>query len=250
MGTEGDKVERLVAAAFEAAMTLGMPSESSVSFPIPVRGDRLEGHVFLAVARPIRGGTNTELFRPVTRIRLDWEDAQVLGVDQGHAADYEPAGLLLQPEFAVEPSEEDDLRHLDARHTLNRFLEEVGPLYARGDDDPGLRGGCLDAFRRMVPEGIRSLYEELNPDFFRWLEVGPAPTPVASGEPASWSPTHLVPPEGMAAWGTPDPQAAIVANLDPGLPLKILETLGDWAHVEASNGWQGWVDGRILRTGG
>ncbi len=56
-----------------------------------------------------------------------------------------------------------------------------------------------------------------------------------------------MPSERKAARGTPDPQAAVISDLDPGLPLKVLETLGDWAHVEASNGWQGWGDGRLLR---
>jgi len=70
--------------------------------------------------------------------------------------------------------------------------------------------------------------------------MGPAPTAVA------WTPMHTVPPEGMPAWAAPDPSQAVVATLDPGLPLRLDELQGDWARVTASNGWVGWVDARRL----
>jgi hypothetical protein len=61
-----------------------------------------------------------------------------------------------------------------------------------------------------------------------------------------WSPTHRVPAEGMQVWAAPDPASAVVARLDPGLDLRVDEVAGAWARVTASNGWSGWVDGRLL----
>lgn len=71
-----------------------------------------------------------------------------------------------------------------------------------------------------------------------------------AGSPAAiWTPTHVVPPGGLPAWASPDAAAAAVATLDPGLPVKLLQLLGDWAQIEASNGWTGWVDSRTLVRG-
>ncbi len=82
-----------------------------------------------------------------------------------------------------------------------------------------------------------------------------APASGAAEQPASapssgWLPTHAVPPGGLQAWGSPDPATPVAANLDAGLPLRVLERAGDWARVEASNGWTGWVDGRRLEQVG
>jgi hypothetical protein len=60
-----------------------------------------------------------------------------------------------------------------------------------------------------------------------------------------WAPTHRVGDEGLPAFTTPS-SSDLVAMLDPGLPLVVEERLGDWAHVRAENGWQGWVDARRL----
>jgi hypothetical protein len=87
-----------------------------------------------------------------------------------------------------------------------------------------------------------------------------SPTPAAStytplsGQPAQpsqpaasgFAPTHTVPPQGMQAWAAPDPNGAVVATLGGGLPIQITEVRGAWAHVLCSNGWTGWVDGRII----
>jgi SH3-like domain-containing protein len=34
--------------------------------------------------------------------------------------------------------------------------------------------------------------------------------------------------------------------LNAGLELQLLQQVGDWAQVRASNGWTGWVDARRL----
>lgn len=80
-------------------------------------------------------------------------------------------------------------------------------------------------------------------------EAAPAAdaVPVSEAVPAAaWSPTHTVPVGGMPAWASPDPAAAPVATLDPGLPVQVAETAGAWARVVCSNGWEAWVDARRL----
>lgn len=78
--------------------------------------------------------------------------------------------------------------------------------------------------------------------------VAPAPPP----PPAAplWTPTHVVPATGIAAWTAPDPSQPAAAQLAPGVQLRLVEQQGDWARVTGSNGWFGWVDARLLiRTG-
>jgi hypothetical protein len=70
--------------------------------------------------------------------------------------------------------------------------------------------------------------------------------PQAQPAGAAFAPTHTVPPQGMQAWAAPDPNGAIVATLGGGLPIQVTEVRGAWANVLCSNGWTGWVDGRII----
>ena len=68
-----------------------------------------------------------------------------------------------------------------------------------------------------------------------------APAPAADAFPA----THRVPATGADAYDAPG--AATPTNrLDPGLDVQVLERSGDWAHVRCSNGWETWVDARVL----
>ena len=61
-----------------------------------------------------------------------------------------------------------------------------------------------------------------------------------------FTPTHRVPAGGMQAWDQPDATSA-TTPLDAGLEVRTLEQRDDgWAHVEFSNSWTGWVDGRKL----
>ena len=89
--------------------------------------------------------------------------------------------------------------------------------------------------------------------------VGSAPVEAARDEPASaaapaetppatvaFRPTHVVPAPGMAAWTAPDPTVAPVAQLEARVELVVVEEAGAWARVVGSNGWTGWVDGRLL----
>jgi non-specific serine/threonine protein kinase len=73
-------------------------------------------------------------------------------------------------------------------------------------------------------------------------------TPVA-GMPVtrpSFQVTHVVPRKGLPAWSTPDPTHPAVATLDPGLGVQLVTWWGEWAHVRCSNGWEAWVNGRLL----
>ncbi|MFD4021502.1 hypothetical protein [Streptomyces sindenensis] len=58
-------------------------------------------------------------------------------------------------------------------------------------------------------------------------------------------PTHVVPPDGLPAWESPD-VARPTDPLDALLPVQVQDRRGDWAYVACSNGWSAWVDGRRL----
>ncbi|MFJ6613915.1 hypothetical protein ACIQPT_26950, partial [Streptomyces sp. NPDC091289] len=58
-------------------------------------------------------------------------------------------------------------------------------------------------------------------------------------------PTHVVPPDGLPAWESPD-VARPTDPLDALLPVQLEDRRGDWAYVACSNGWSAWVDGRLL----
>jgi hypothetical protein len=75
------------------------------------------------------------------------------------------------------------------------------------------------------------------------VQAQPVPQPAAAGQ---WVPSHAVPPQGLRAWSAPDPSGPVVANLAPGLPIQVAEVRGAWARVICSNGWTGWIDGRII----
>jgi hypothetical protein len=78
-------------------------------------------------------------------------------------------------------------------------------------------------------------------------QYNPAPTPPPPPPPPpAWTPTHRVPAAGMAAWDAPDGSKPPVAQLPAYVELAVEATAGAWAHVRASNGWVGWVDGRLL----
>ena len=68
------------------------------------------------------------------------------------------------------------------------------------------------------------------------------PAPVA---PVVFAPGNRVPPEGLDSWQVPNPAGPSTA-LAGGLELEVIERIGDWAHVRASNAWTGWVDARRL----
>ncbi|MGW1029623.1 hypothetical protein ACWD4J_39090 [Streptomyces sp. NPDC002577] len=58
-------------------------------------------------------------------------------------------------------------------------------------------------------------------------------------------PTHVVPQDGLPSWETPDATRPSAA-LDGLLPVQLVDRRGDWGRIVCSNGWSGWVDGRLL----
>jgi len=106
------------------------------------------------------------------------------------------------------------------------------------------------AANRELIAGIRAQLDAL-PD------AGHAPvTPAAAADaamagaatvapPPAFAPTHRVPPGGLPSWAAPDP-AGPSTQLTAGLELEVVTRVADWAHVRASNGWTGYVDGRRL----
>ncbi|MEO5705193.1 MAG: PrsW family glutamic-type intramembrane protease, partial [Candidatus Limnocylindrales bacterium] len=76
-------------------------------------------------------------------------------------------------------------------------------------------------------------------------DIGPAAAGFPPTPPAIFAPMHRVPPEGLASWALPNPAGASTP-LAGGLELQVVQQVGDWAHVSASNGWTGWVDGRRI----
>jgi hypothetical protein len=63
---------------------------------------------------------------------------------------------------------------------------------------------------------------------------------------ADWAATHRAPREGMDAWSDPDPAAPPTSALEGKVEVQVTETTGEWANVRGENGWEGWVDGRLL----
>jgi hypothetical protein len=60
-------------------------------------------------------------------------------------------------------------------------------------------------------------------------------------------PTHDVPAAGMPTWPEPDPNAAAGPSLAGKTQVQVLDMRSDgWAHVRCDNGWEAWVDGRLL----
>jgi hypothetical protein len=65
---------------------------------------------------------------------------------------------------------------------------------------------------------------------------------------ASWEPSHLVPPEGLPAWETPDGRTAPATQLWGGLPVQVVEHWNGWARIVCSNEWTAWVDAARLQS--
>ena len=70
--------------------------------------------------------------------------------------------------------------------------------------------------------------------------------PTPSLPPSDTADRRLVPTGGMSAWAAPDPNGSVIAQLAQGTDLRVKSRRGAWAEVEASSGWTGWVDDRLL----
>lgn len=172
---------RLRKAAYSYTVWEVMPEETEVSLPVLAHRDsRLTAAFFGTIVIPLPDGTNSEMYRPMVTIYVDWEDEQVLEcelspdivpVDQD-----EPVGLYVPVEFAGLPIREMEEKIGAARRELFELLDEVAPLYGRKSlkkAERELVAQCNRAYRRLVSPDVWPFYEELNPEFFRWLEGTP-----------------------------------------------------------------------------
>lgn len=112
---------------------------------------------------------------------------------------------------------------------MNAFCPKCGTPTQPGDEF------CRNCGNHLIDEGTAPPADRVS--------EGPS---VSTESPSSFVPTHRVPKEGTSAWVTPDPSASPAAVLQAGVDLMVLEWNGAWAQVAASNGWEGWVDGRVL----
>ncbi len=142
------------------------------------------------------------------------------------------------------------------RHTFVTTVEEVaktrllldglsGRAAATGGEDVGARRATGPAPSTLpspsfANTGAGSSSEQA------YTPLSGQPAPQAQPAASAFAPTHTVPQQGMQAWAAPDPNGAVVATLGGGLPIQITEVRGAWARVLCSNGWTGWVDGRII----
>jgi SH3-like domain-containing protein len=118
-------------------------------------------------------------------------------------------------------------------------VEEERGAWARISRSDGW-GGWVDG-RRLDALGAAAAAAETS------QQVAPQAEP-ESPTGTAWSPTHVVPAGGMAAWPEPDPQQQPTAQLSERVQLRIDERRGAWAKVTGSNGWTGWVDARRLEA--
>jgi hypothetical protein len=62
----------------------------------------------------------------------------------------------------------------------------------------------------------------------------------------TWSPTHMVPVDGLSVWDQPDPSTEPREAIEAGAEVRLVQRRGDWAQVTGEDGWSGWVDARQL----
>lgn len=61
-----------------------------------------------------------------------------------------------------------------------------------------------------------------------------------------FTPTHEVPPGGLATWSRPDAGVAPSHRLESELPVQLLEESHGWGRVRCHNSWEAWVDAAAL----
>jgi len=144
--------------------------------------------------------------------------------------------------------------HLDADATLERAVARISRALDNRPDDPvdgtypgpvvesvgGPAGSGSIGGGRIAP-GVAAIGATI---------AGAAAVAAAAAlshrhDHQKWSPTHVAPAGGIDARSQPDPTLTPI-RLAAGVELRLAESSGDWARVEASNGWSGWVDARLL----
>lgn len=155
-----------------------MPVECMVSLPVPVRcGDRLQSAVFATIAVPTPDRTNCQFYQPMVRVDLDWNDERVIKHTFAQRiepiAKQQPVGLLYPPQFSGLMT--DDLMNQweESYWRLYQLMDVVGPLYNKREltlEERVRMGQFRHLFQEWMSRDIVPFYEQLNPDFFQWLE--------------------------------------------------------------------------------
>lgn len=247
--------------------------------PLQLVEDRSEaGHDFVLGLRAAAAGTGTV---PVDVLLVTGEARVTLRSQVTSAASADEVATLLESRPATVGAEISNAgdplvtAHVwvdgFSRHTFSTALAEVvktGELL-EGLTGPrtGLLGAKAESLAQPQPQAAQSLPQPSvqpqpepepqpqaaqplpSPSFggsAGWSTPSGQPAPTAAPASVGFAPTHTVPPQGLQAWAAPDPAGVVVATLGGGLPIQVTEVRGAWAHVLCSNGWRGWVDGRII----
>jgi len=192
--------------------------------------DGLSKHTFLTAV------SDLERTRRVV-VRLGGADATMAAPSQAVAA--QPAPVQAAP---VQPAPVEPVPDAGAAGSVS-FGSVYQSTPAYGAAQPSPAPGFTPSY---APQGYGQPY---TPSAAATPTPTPAPAPTPAPTQAGWAPSHKVPPQGMQAWAAPDPNGAVVATLGGHLPVQVTESRGAWAHVVCSNGWTGWVDGRLLVSG-
>jgi len=97
----------------------------------------------------------------------------------------------------------------------------------------------------LTVEGALEMLRRLVEDLATPVSM-PTPRAPTSAAPPPSVVRVRVPLKGLPAWESPVRDRPPATHLDAGLVLTLLETSGPMAHVEADNGWNGWVGNDLL----
>ena len=167
---------------------------------------------------------------------IDFRTADPARVD---ANDWEARAAQVRAELAADDIAPSDLFEILA---LFRFQDDAGHTWSY----PGETWFRWDGQQWVAGTPPGPMHMAISMD----VAPEPAPEPAlpdSSATPAP-APTHVTPPTVIPAWSSPDASIPPVTTLPPNLDVMVTDWLPTgWAHVVASNGWNGWLDGRQLR---
>ena len=135
-----------------------------------------------------------------------------------------------------------DLARAVADYTASLRLDSAQPRRLESRASVYEEQGLTEAAEadRQAARVLRGQVEPVSSPAVAAAAAGPQSTAPVSG------PTHLVPQSGMPFWTKPDGSQPPSGHLPAWVELVVDSHEGAWAYVRASNGWQGWVDGRLL----
>ena len=206
--------------------------------PASVRGDTSEDGILLTSVVYTDGFSKHAFFRAVDEVA---KTRTLLDALAGSSAAATTTGYEAATASAVEPASSWAPRE-EAAAVLDTPASSL-PAQSYEPASSTLPAQSFDTPASTLPTPS---FASPTPAASSYTPLGGQPAQPSPAASSAFAPTHTVPPQGMQAWAAPDPNGAIVATLGGGLPIQITEVRGAWAHVLCSNGWTGWVDGRII----